>query len=361
MGERKSLRRLGVQVNLPELKAPFIVDFEITQRCQYKCFFCEADIPNIKPAPELKTDEILRILEKLSEAEVLNVFFTGGEPLLRTDLPDLIKYCSNLGLDPCVSTSAFPLDESRLQQLINAGLDNVQVSIHGPKGVHDAVVGKRRAYPIVFANLKELVKAGVRVEIACVGLKENLEYIPALIKEVAPLGVQFFRILRYVPGHRKEMLEHIPPKALVERCIPEIREVAKECGIDTALGFCPGIEGATTYLVRGIHPVAFVCPAGKTSFAIMPNGDVYPCVFFKNNPEMCCGNILENSVTEVWNHSMMAMFRRLTPEDYTGICGDCERKWVCYSARCVAYNLTNDVYGDDLSCYLVREKLGLEV
>jgi len=349
------------QMHLPELKSPFIVDFEITQRCPYRCFFCEADVPNIKPASELSTDEIFRILEKLSKAEVPNVFFTGGEPLLRSDLPDLIRYSSNLGLDPCISTTAFNLDESKLQELVDAGLDSMQVSMHGPKGIHEAVVGGDGSYAIVMSNLKMVVEAGVRVEIACVGLRENIEHIPTLIRELAPLGVPFFRVLRYVPGHRKEMLEHIPPRRLVEKCIPEINRAAKEHGIDIALGFCPGTEGSTTHLVKGIHPVAFACPAGKTSFAIMPNGDVYPCVFFKNRPEMLCGNILRGSVSDVWSNPRMVMFRRLTPGDYTGICGHCERKWLCYSARCVAYNLTNDLYGDDLSCYLVREKLGLEV
>ena len=358
---RKSRIRSLPQMYIPELKAPFIVDFEITQRCPYRCFFCEADVPNIKPASELSTDEILRILEKLSKEEVPNVFFTGGEPLLRSDLPDLIRYSSNLGLDPCISTTAFNLDEYKLKQLIDAGLDSMQVSIHGPKGIHEAVVGGDGSYEIVMNNLKMVVEAGVRVEIACVGLRENIEHIPTLIRELAPLGVPFFRVLRYVPGHRKEMLEHIPPRRLVEKCIPEINRAAKEHGIDIALGFCPGTEGSTTHLVKGIHPVAFACPAGKTSFAIMPNGDVYPCIFFKNRPEMLCGNILRDSVSEVWNNPRMVMFRRLTPGDYTGICGRCERKWLCYSARCVAYNLTNDLYGDDLSCYIAREKLGLEV
>lgn len=349
------------EIYVPELKAPFMVDFEITQRCPLRCFFCEADIPNIKPASELSTDEIFCILKKLSKAEVPNVFFTGGEPLLRTDLPDLVRYCFHLGLYPCVSTSAFPLDESAMEQLIDAGLNSIQISIHGPKDIHEAVVGKKGSYAIAMSNLEKAVQGGVRVEIACVGLKENLEYIPTLLREAAQIGVQFFRVLRYVSGYRKEMLEHIPPKRLVEKCIPEIERVAMECGIEIALGICPGLEGVATSIVKGIHPVAFTCPAGKTSFAIMPNGDVYPCIFFKHRSEMCCGNLLENSVNDVWNHPRMVKFRKLTPQDYTGICSRCERKWVCYSARCVAYNLSNDLYGDDLSCYMVREKLGIEV
>jgi len=348
-------------IYLPELKAPFMAEFEITQRCPYRCFFCEADVPNIKPVSELSTKEIFDVLQKLAGAQVLNIFFTGGEPLLRSDLPDLVSYCFDLGLDPCTSTSGFSSDGSGVKQLIDVGLDSIQLSVHGPKDIHEMVVGKEGSYEIVTGALETAAEYRVRVEIACVGLKENLEYIPDLICEVASFGVQFFRVLRYIPGYRKEMLKHIPPKSLVEKCIPKIERAAKECGVEIALGFCPGLGGPTTPLIRGIHPVAFSCPAGKTSLAVMPNGDVYPCIFFKHTPEMCCGNILSDSVSEIWNNQKMVMLRRLTPQDYSGICGHCERKWLCYSARCVAHNLAGDVYGDDLSCYIIRERLGLEV
>jgi len=346
---------------IPELKAPFIVDFEVTQRCSFRCFFCEADIPYIKPASEMETNEILRIIEKISEAEIPNIFFTGGEPLLRNDLPDLIKYCFKLGLDPCVSTNGFFFDGSEIDRIIDAGLKSMQVSIHGPKDIHDAVVGMKEAYEITMRNVRKALKARVDVEIACVGLKENIEYIPTLVGEIASLGVKFFRLLRYISGYRKEMLKHIPPKTVVEKCIPEIRKAAVKHGIEVALASCPGLKVTPPYAIKGIHPIAFTCPAGKTSFAIMPNGDVYPCIFFKHRPEMYCGNILQDSVSKIWNAPAMAILRSLTPANYTGICSYCERKWACYSARCVAYNLTNDLYGDDLSCYVVREKLGLEV
>ena len=107
--------------------------------------------------------------------------------------------------------------------------------------------------------------------------------------------------------------------------------------------------------------MALTCPAGKSEFAILPNGDVFPCINLKDNSKMYAGNILKDDIQKIWDHPIMVQLRGLTPADYTGICGKCERKNVCYSARCVAYNLTGDLYGDDVSCYKVREQLGHEV
>lgn len=253
------------------------------------------------------------------------------------------------------------MDGSIVEQIIDAGLKSIQVSIQGPKDIHEAVVGMKEAYEITMRNVEKTVKAGVKVEIACVGLKENLQYTPTLIGEIASRGVKYFRLLRYLPGYRKEMLEHIPPKTLVEKCIPEIEKAAAKHGVEVALASCPALKVTPVYALKGIHPVSFTCHAGKTSLAIMPNGDVYPCIFFKHRFEMYCGNILQDSVSKIWNARAMAAIRNLTPADYTGVCSYCVRKWACYSARCVSYNLTNDLYGDDLSCYVVCEKLGPEI
>lgn len=344
-----------------ELEAPLIVDFEITNRCPYKCYFCEGDIPNTSIISELSTKECFKIFDKLSNAGVFNIFLTGGEPFLRSDLPDLIKYCIDVGLDPGTSTSAFYLDAFKLEEIIKAGLNGLQVSIQGQDDIYESIVGKPGSYSISMKNLEKLIESGINVEVVCIGLKENLKCIPSLIREIASLGIKYFRVLRFVPGHRKELLEHIPPKELVINTIPKIKKAAIENNIDLLLSFCPGLDASPSRIFEGIHPATTTCTAGKTEFTILPNGDVYPCMEFKNRPEMHIGNILESNVAKLWNNPKMVMLRKLTPADYTGICGQCERKWTCYSARCVAYNLMNDLYGDDLSCYIVREKLNLKI
>ncbi len=140
--------------------------------------------------------------------------------------------------------------------------------------------------------------------------------------------------------------------------MPEIENIAREKSINLLASFCPGLSDSLHPIYEDVHPMALMCPAGKTEFAILPNGDVYPCMNLKDDPAMHVGNILKHEVTELWNHPIMLKLREITPDMYTGECGDCNKKYTCYSARCVANNLTGDLYGDDISCYKIRQELG---
>lgn len=344
-----------------ELKLPFMVDFELTNRCPYKCVFCEADIPNNSMNDEMSTTECFQVFDKLSQAGVLGVFLTGGEPFVRDDLPDIIKYCFSVGLEPTVSTSSFGVSDEMIDLVIGAGLTHLQISIHGYGDVHNSVVKTHGAYDKVLEGLENILKKNIDIEIACIGLKENFESIPQLLSDLVSLGVRKFRILRDMTAHSKEMLDQIPPRKMVIDTMTKITAIAQEHNVDLLPSFCPGLVSDPRTIYAGTHPMALTCPAGKTEFAILPNGDVYPCINFKNNPAMYAGNILKDDLFALWNHPKMKQLRQLTPMDYTGTCGECEKKNVCYSARCVALNLTGDLYGDDLSCYLVREKLGYDV
>ena len=263
--------------------------------------------------------------------------------------------------DPSVvanaSSSAMPRI-SRKNGLMKTIRDDAGVIIAMPCRICSASVRNRRS-EVSRAVVARLSQGNAQFEARRVGkLVAGI-----LLKELASVGVRKFRVLRYVPSHRKDMLKHIPPREIVMKYIPIIKETAKKHNIDLLLGTPPGLYpssySSVDMIYEGVHPAIYTCPAGKTEFDILPNGDVYPCMSFKNKPEMYCGNILEKSVYELWNSKPMRMLRQLTPADYTGICGQCKRKWTCYSCRCVAYNLTGDLYGDDLTCYIVREKLGL--
>jgi radical SAM protein with 4Fe4S-binding SPASM domain len=338
-----------------ELKAPFMVDFEVTNACPYRCPFCEANLGQIDPVPELSTDKCFSVLDAIAEAGVFGVFLTGGEPFVRSDLPTLIKHCFEVGLEPTVSTNGMYLSDKNIEAVMNAGLTYLQVSIHGYGDIHDSLVRVRGAYSYVLHNLEKAIQAKLDVEVACVGLEKNFSTIPALLYDLSSVGVKRFRILRLLASHSAHILSQIPSRQTIMNYMPEIEKVARECGISLTASFCPGLNPGAGVIYQDIHPMAITCSAGKTECAILPNGDVYPCVNLKDSPAMRVGNILQTPLKDLWNHPIMVELRRLTPDDYTGICGKCEMKYACYSARCVAFNLTGSIYGDDLSCYIIRE------
>jgi MoaA/NifB/PqqE/SkfB family radical SAM enzyme len=140
----------------------------------------------------LSTEECFCILKKLADAEVFSIFFTGGEPFLRDDLPELVEYCFNVGLEARISTNAHALNENKIKRIVKTGIDHLQVSLHGPSFIHESIVGRKGSYTVVMRNLRLLIESGIRVEIACVGLKENIAHIPTLIREIAPLVLNVF-------------------------------------------------------------------------------------------------------------------------------------------------------------------------
>jgi len=344
-------------MKLFNLKSPICVNLEITSKCPYNCIFCEADIPHWKNRMrDLPKRKIFRIIDILASKDVFSIFLTGGEPLARHDFAEIYEYCLKHDIYPFTSTNGYLLNDNLINKLLRVGLREIQVSIHGLKTSHELVCGLKGSFERVIRNLKKLEKSGIEVEIACVGLKENYRDIPSLIRLLASFdNIKLFRVLRYVPSHYEEMLKHIPPRPLVAKYLPLIKEAANEAGLDIIIGVCPGVGNIMNKTFPFIHPVVHTCPAGKFEMTILPNGDVFPCISFKNRPEAKAGNILHDDFNTIWNHDFMVKLRKLTPDMYTGMCGKCNYKWMCYSCRGVAYNLGGDLYGEDISCYIVSE------
>ena len=341
------------------IKAPIHVDLEISGQCNYRCVFCESDMPYWSgKIRELPTKDYIKILDTLAEIGVFSIFLTGGEPLLNRNWYLIAKHAIDLSFNTSLSTNGVFLNKDNIDKLIKIQLPYIQVSLHGPPGIHEKVTKSKNTYNIVKANIKTAIEEGLIVQVAIVGLRENFEYIPQIIEDLATIGVRIFRILRFIPSHRLEMIKHVPDKHIVIKTIPKIITTAKEYNVRVYISTPPGLIEWIPYDVESdlIHPLAYSCSAGKTSLAILPSGDVYPCIGFRNRKEMYCGNILKDTFEEIWNAPPMVKLRMLLPNDYKGACGDCRFKWVCYSCRAVAYNLNGDIYGEDASCYFVIEK-----
>jgi radical SAM protein with 4Fe4S-binding SPASM domain len=115
---------------------------------------------------------------------------------------------------------------------------------------------------------------------------------------------------------------------------------------------CPDVFDPREHAV--VHPLTHTCSAGKTSMGILSNGDCVPCLELRGE-EFLCGNLLKDSLQDVWSAAPMRRLRGAGPAGYTGDCSRCGLRWTCYSARCVAYHLTGSLLGDDVSCYLIQE------
>lgn len=340
---------------LKKLEKAFIVNFEITNQCNLDCMFCSAQLSRYA-RKDLPTSKVLSIIDKIAQQDIYSIFLTGGEPLLRNDLPQIIERCMNHEMNVMLSTNGIMESEEVADRIASTGLEEIQVSIHAPNEINDRLVQADGALEQSLQGLRNLVNAGLKVTVASVATRKNINLLPKLAKQVAEMGAKYFRVLRLIP-HSDKMLKFLVP-------YEEMRKTVDEFGLldDNLSDFTISIHASPGFVDEKfsdpdeysiVHPLCHTCTAGKTSFGILPNGDCVPCLELKD-PEFICGNILDKTIDKIWDSQPMATIRSATPDRYKGECADCNKKWLCYSARCVAHNLEGDILGDDVSCYLLR-------
>ena len=282
---------------------------------------------------------------------------TGGEPLLRNDLPSIIKECLAHGINTSLSTNGILANRNTCKLIANAGLKEIQVSIHAPNPIHDEMVGVDGALNHALKGLKNLVEAGLSTIVAAVPTRLNYQLLPELAGKVKKIGARCFRILRLMP-HSEAVLQQTVPYEEMKELVKKMKDVTTEpddfaVSIHTTAGFSTD-QYDLEHWEKILHPLSHTCSAGKVSMGIPSDGDCVPCLEIKK-PEMICGNILQDSLLDIWSARPMLLLRSATPDKYKQRCGKCELKWTCYSARCIAYNLESDILGDDISCYRLRD------
>lgn len=329
------------------LKGPYHVDFEVTSKCNLRCDFCSSiQTGHMKPqTADLNTDEILHVIDKLAENEVLSIFITGGEPLIREDIPQILEKCYKRDISPELVTNAQLADKNMSSRLKDAGLNGAQVSLEGPESIHDSITNLPGSYKKTIEGIKNLREEGVNIVLSSVITKENYMAIPRFFEEMCEKNlVDSYRTLRFMALSRDAFRLIVPPTEIKKMNVG-IKRIATRYNVKL-WDLYSGLEKGEKHIP---YPQA-MCKAGKTKFDILSDGSVVPCKGFKGG-DFVVGNILEDDIESLWNHPIMNEFRELTPEKYTGECGNCPSKWSCYSCRAIAYNLTGDLYGDDISCF----------
>lgn len=278
------VRRRGVR----PFSALRLVEFTLTHRCQCRCVHCysETDAP-VPASDELTTTEVFSVMEQTASMFCNEISFSGGEPLLREDLFDLIRYARRLKLVPKLSTNGILLTGDTVNKLKEAGLGWCSVSIDSPTPEkHDELRHYQGCYEKAIQGLKELVRKGVPASITTYARKDGIP--TAELQKIIDLGhelrVETVRILFPVPiGGFKG-------------CYNEV------LGIDER-------ERVRGYLADPIVTMESPdektrCTAAVTKMNILPDGVVTPCVFVP----FWYGNVREEPLNEIWER--MAEFDR---------------------------------------------------
>lgn len=322
------------------LKAPNTVIWEVTNRCNLRCKHCYVEAS--ENGKELNTEDAKKVIDQLSEAGVFMLSFTGGEPLVRKDIFELISYANETGLYTNLATNATLIDEKTAKRL-KGTVSYVQVSIDGPEDVHDSIRGTGN-FKKMMKGVQNLKKYDIPIGFTFVLMRENSKYLYETAEIAKDLGGSELRVFRLLNEGRGKDLNGITPG--------EYREIMEKVSswdhgikitIDEAFKFLTFRE---TKRKREIG-----CNAGKSICGIKPEGHVLPCPML-NFREFYCGKLPEENFETLWkNSAILNMIRNI--DEIKGKCGNCKFLQFCGGGcRAAAYSEFKDIYASDPGCWV---------
>jgi radical SAM protein with 4Fe4S-binding SPASM domain len=289
--------------------APYRMDLALTYRCNNDCGHCYNARP--RSYPELETPDWIRIIDRCWELGIPHIVFTGGEPTLRPDLPELIRHAEKNGQITGINTNGRRLSDSAyVARLVEAGLDHVQVTLesHDP-AVHDAMVGSNGAWKQTVAGIRNALDTRLFVMTNTTLLRTNSSRLAESLDFLAELGVPTLGLNALI--HSGNGLT--TPDGLEEGSLSPLLEIARQKTGSrgqrliwyTPTEYCHFNPVQMDLGVKG-------CTAALYNMCVEPDGSVIPCQSFYEP----LGKILDNSWDTIWNHplSLRLRERRGLPE-----------------------------------------------
>lgn len=321
-----------------------IVSWNSTNKCNLNCPHCYRDAGE-NMAAELNTAEAKKMLREIKAADFNLMIFSGGEPLLREDIFELIAYAARIGLRPVLGTAGGLLDFKTAQKLKDAGLMAAGISLDSIDPVkHDKFRGQPGLFELVEDAFRALKKVAIPFQTHMTVMDWNVTEIEAFIDYTASVGARAAHIFFLVPTGRaayieKNSVDKIQYKKAVERIMKKFAQVEIEVKPVCAPQFIAAADqlNISTRFKSG-------CLAGINYCIVNPVGDVQPCAYL----DLKVGNIREESFTSIWRNSKV--FKQLRQQNWQGKCGTCQYKNSCRGCRAKAYYATNNYLAADPFC-----------
>ena len=329
------------------LSGPLALIAEITHRCPLHCVYCSNPLQLAAAESELSTGEWRTVFQQAGQLGMLHAHFTGGEPLARADLAELIAAAHAAGLYTNLITSGIGLSEPRLEALVAAGLDHIQVSFQDSRedSANWIAGAKSHAHKIVLARAIRRHKIAFTVNL--VVHRQNLDYLEEMIAFVEHLEPERVEIAhaQYYGWALANRAALMPTRAQVERAVAIVAEAEKRLSgrirIDSVV---------PDYYAR--YPKACMGGWGRRLMLVNPAGKVLPCHAAEVLPGLSFENVREKTLGWIWQES--PSFRRFRGEDWMPEpCRSCDRRTEDFGGcRCQAFLLAGDAAATDPACSL---------
>lgn len=367
---------------------PYVVSWNLTYRCNLACEHCYLDAggapqvgtENFADRSELGTDECFRVIDEIATfAPECVTILTGGEPLLRRDILEIVRRASERGLWVVVGTNGVRITENLARRLAEAGARGLSLSLDALEpDRHDRFRNVRGAWQNTVEGAEILGRTGLPFIVQTTAGSHNIGELDAIADFAHDrLAAKVWNLYFLVPTGRGQFVSDITPAQYDEvlaslyriqrkydgrmlvnaKCAPHyIKTVLEHAGAETgaadgesarapfdaALGR-PSWSGSSP--IRTYSGGAGGCPAGTHYMGIRPNGDVTPCPYLP----VFAGTLRSASLANLWTSSaLFANIRRRT--SLGGRCGECEMNAHCGGCRARAYGMTGDLMAEDPLC-----------
>ncbi len=330
-----------------EASSPLWLLAELTYRCPLQCYYCSNPVDFARHREELSTAQWLSVLREARELGVVQLGFSGGEPLLRQDLEMLVTEANGLGYYTNLITSGMGMNEARLARLKEAGLDHIQLSFQASRAELNDSIGGAKSFEHK-RQLAGLIKAhGYAMVLNFVLHRENIDSVEEMLELAEALGADYVELANTQYGgwaqlNRKLLL---PSASQLERAEAVTRAFRERAGEDMRIFYV-----VSDYFEGRPKPCAGGW--GRLFMQVTPDGTVLPCHGARDLPGLSFPKAQENDLRFIWEES--PLFKRFRGQDWMKEpCRTCPKRAEDFGGcRCQAFLLTGDPENADPVCAL---------
>ncbi len=359
---------MAFEINFDE--RPFIVIWETTQACDLACVHCRACAQPARNPMELSTEQARNLIDEVAAMRAPLFVMTGGDPLKRPDIYELVSHAAAKGVRPSLTPSATPLlTREAVHKLKENGLARLAISLDGPTAaIHDAFRRVPGSFQWTIDAVKYAHEVGLPVQINTTITRHNLEQLDDMIALLETLGIVLWSVFFLVPTGRGSGVDLISAdefEQVFEKLYQTARRVkfdiksteaqhyrryllqkrtelrkagvTDEAQLPTILGM-PRDTDDIGRAPKGIND-------GKGFVFVSHQGEVFPSGFLP----VSAGNVKRQSLAELYRHSPLFTALR-DAENLNGKCGVCEYRQICGGSRARAYALTGDLFAEEPCC-----------
>ncbi len=372
-------RTAGRTSNTPmkQLAAPVVI-WNLTKACNLSCLHCYSSSYAGKFEGELSHDDAIRVVDDLKAANVKHLILSGGEPLLRPDLPDIARHAAQSGMSVTLSTNGVLINESSAKTIVEAGFDYIGISIDGSRKIHDLFRGATGAFDKSVRAIKLLRDSGVKTGIRFTVTDFNFDTVPDVISLAEELKVDKLYLSHLVYSgrgdeNRGKDVTHEQTRRLMENVFTKAQEyVTNSADMEIVTGnndtdrafLLLWLQEKDPAKADWLHERMKITGGNSAGIGVAnidSQGVVHPDPLIQY---VDLGNVKDAPFGDIWNSTKNEFLNELRkrPRTIKGRCGECRFLNVCGgNNRERALRIAGDFWASDPACYLTDKEIGIEI